>query len=129
MLISYLLAQVIGVYLVFVGLVLILRYNELRHIIIEVFNNRALIFVGGIFTLLIGLVIVLSHNIWETNWVVLITIAGWFTLLKGLAYLFLPQSTLAKLAQFLNKPGFYIAGGVASLVVGGFLAFQGFGAL
>ena len=107
MLISYIFAQIIGVYLIFVGLLLLSRYNELRHIIIECFNNRALIFISGIFMLLLGLTVVLSHNVWERSWVVLITLAGWLTLLKGVTYLFVSQIVLAKWVQFFNKKSFY----------------------
>jgi hypothetical protein len=127
--ISLFLAQIIGVYLVFIGLVLLTRYNELRHIVIEAFNNRVIIFVGGIFTLSVGLIIVLIHNTWEASPAVIITILGWLTVLKSLLYLFLPQRTLARLAQFINNRAIYVIGGILSLFVGTYLAAIGFGVL
>jgi uncharacterized membrane protein len=38
-----------------------------------------------------GLAIILSHNIWEPSWRVLVTIFGWAALIKGVTYVAFPE--------------------------------------
>jgi len=48
-------------------------------------------FVLGVITLVAGLAMVLSHNIWSGGALaVVVTLVGWSTLIKGLFFLFLP---------------------------------------
>lgn len=124
---TFFLAQVFGVYLVVVGILLLTRRTMLRSLVRDFFSNRALIFLGGAFTFLIGLMVVLSHNVWEASWVVLVTIVGWATLLKGLFYLFASPNTIECLSGMFNEKRCYVAGGIASLIMGGYLAVKGFG--
>ena len=52
-----------------------------RSAIISLENNHPIIL--GIITLLIGLPIVLLHNIWIGTLPIIVTIFGWLTVLKG----------------------------------------------
>lgn len=55
----------------------------------------------AILTIVLGLVSVLLHNVWELNWQLIITVFGWSTLLKGIHLLAFPKNTL-KLIDTLN---------------------------
>jgi uncharacterized membrane protein HdeD (DUF308 family) len=46
------------------------------------------IYLSGIIMFVAGLALVRAHNVWEKNWTVLITLAGWFLLLLGLVRMF-----------------------------------------
>jgi len=46
------------------------------------------IYLSGIIIFVAGLALVRAHNIWEKNWTLLITLAGWFLLLLGLVRMF-----------------------------------------
>jgi hypothetical protein len=55
-----------------------------------------MIFVLGAITLVAGLAMVLTHNIWSGSaLVVIVTLVGWVTLLKSLLLLFLPVAVEA----------------------------------
>ena len=46
------------------------------------------IYLSGIIMFVAGLAVVRAHHVWEKNWTVLITLAGWFLLLLGLVRMF-----------------------------------------
>jgi len=46
------------------------------------------IYLSGIIMFVAGLALVRAHNVWEKNWTLLITLAGWFLLLLGLVRMF-----------------------------------------
>ena len=65
-----------------------LKYDKL----IEDFETSSgLTYLAGIFTLIIGVLLVEYHNIWVKNWTVLITIIGWVALIKGVMLVAFPQ--------------------------------------
>lgn len=65
-------------------------------------KNAALVFFSGLLALLIGFLIVLSHNVWVANWTVIITIFGWGGIIKGIWLTVFPD-TVAKFMQAYQK--------------------------
>lgn len=45
----------------------------------------------GLFSLIIGMLILESHNTWNKDWTVLVTIIGWGATIKGILFLACPQ--------------------------------------
>lgn len=62
-----------------------------RKIADDLFSNSALIYVTGFITVIIGLLIVTYHNRWAKSWIVLITILGWLSIVKGICLIAFPQ--------------------------------------
>ena len=76
--------------------------------------------------LLLGLFVMLGHNLWTWGLPVIATVAGWLLTLKGTIYLLVPR-TLARVippADRLER-GFRIAGAV-SILLGALLAYESF---
>ncbi len=46
------------------------------------------IYLSGIIMFVAGLALLQAHNVWQKNWTVLITLAGWILLLLGLVRMF-----------------------------------------
>jgi len=85
-------------------------------------------FIVGVITLAAGLAMVLAHNIWSGGaLVVVVTVVGWVTLIKGLSFLFLSPGVEAEffLRQLHYQQLFYLYGAV-SLVLGVCLTYGGF---
>jgi len=59
--------------------------------VIEMTNDKAFVISTGYSTLLIGLVTVILHNVWVADWRIVITILGWFTLIKGIMKITFPE--------------------------------------
>ncbi len=123
---SLFLAKILGLYLIIAIAACAFRWRELKRAMEDFGRSRGLVLIGGIWALLLGLLLVVSHNIWEPNFRGVITFLGWMTLLKGLVYLFLPQS-IGKIRQkILETSLFAVLLGVFFLL-GAWLAATGFG--
>ncbi|RUR18515.1 hypothetical protein ELY21_07375 [Legionella sp. km535] len=118
------LATVIGWYLVIVGLYSLFQYEQLKSVAAEIMGQRGLFFVLAIMTLILGLLLVTSHNIWVMSWPVVITIFSWLVLISGLIRMFCPDTANKMRQSFLNNPVKMKIAAVVSLLVGLFLLFH-----
>ncbi|MFJ1267620.1 hypothetical protein ACD661_03495 [Legionella lytica] len=87
---SRFLAKAIGAYLLIVSLSMFINMNSFVSLVNEITKNEPLLFVTGFFTLIIGILLVLTHNLWVRDWRVIITLIAWLTLLKGASIIFHP---------------------------------------
>ena len=78
----------------------------------------------GTLNLLLGLFVILAHNVWTWRPPVIVTLAGWVMTFKGTAYLLLPQA-LAMVMPSDNRmqKAFKIAGAI-SILLGALLAYS-----
>ena len=90
---------------------------------IEMTDNKAFVISTGYITFLMGLVTVILHNVWVTNWEVVITILGWSTLLKGISKIGFPE-LIHKQAQRFKKRQWLSS--VFLIVLGGWLLWKSF---
>jgi hypothetical protein len=122
---SKFLAKVIGLYLMISGLWLVVQRSGLEGILQDFTQSPALVAFAGRVALLIGLLLVASHNRWRADWTVLITVVGWLVVLSGLVSLFLPD-TVAQMGQTMTLgAGFFLVYGIVGIAIGGFLAYKG----
>lgn len=103
---SLFLAKVLGLYLVIVIAACVVQWRELQKVLEDFERSRGLIVFSGAWALLLGLLLVVSHNIWELNFRGVITLLGWVTLLKGLVRLFFPRH-IGKIARKALQTPFY----------------------
>lgn len=123
---STFLAKLIGPYMVIVAIGMMLNRKSYQRIMEDFFKNPALICLGGVVALIIGLLIVLFHNVWVGSWPVIITIFGWLGLIKGTCLIILPNS-VAKLTQvYQKKTALLIVHLVIILALGILLVLRGY---
>lgn len=125
MVISMFLAQVIGLLLLAVSLAMFTQPTRFKKIIADAGAHAGLVYFMGVMSVTMGLLVVLSHNIWSDDWHVLITLFGWFLLLQGLARLFCPDR-LSKLAKRLIAGRGFLVMSLVWLVFGAILTWVGF---
>lgn len=118
------LATVLGWYLVIVSLLLLLRRDIVITALRELMQQRAVMLVVGIITLIIGLLMVISHNVWIMGWPVLVTIIAWLVLIGGLFRLFCPDTVYKIWGRIITNSEKLIICGVVSLVIGLFLLYK-----
>lgn len=70
---------------------LIVRGHSMRVVIHEFFKNPALIILAGSISLILGLLFVLAHNVWEWSWRLLVTLLSYIVLIRGIIHLYLPE--------------------------------------
>lgn len=122
--ITLFLATVIGWYLVIVSLFLIFQHEHVKSVTSEIMANRGLFFVLAIITLILGLLLVASHNLWVMGWPVVITLFSWLVLISGILRLYCPDTAFKMGRSFTNDPNRMKIAGVVFLLIGLFLLFH-----
>jgi len=122
--ISLFLATVIGWYLVITSVLLLFRHDTLKLAMADILSQRGLFMIVAIMTLILGLLLVVSHNIWVVGWPVVITLFAWLVLLSGLFRLFLPDTAMRVGQGFLRHPIKMKIVGVVFLIIGLFLLYM-----
>jgi len=122
---SIFLAQLMGVFALLMGFSMLAKRKMLISIFHELSDSRALSYILGTLMFLLGLLIILNHNVWELSPRIIITILGWVILIEGGGYLFVSKETLRKYLSFLDNRKIYyiIAGGY--LILGSYLVYFG----
>ena len=92
---SIFLAKLIGPVCLVIGLALLINRAAFRTLAGEFLNSPALMFLSGVITLLAGLAIVLTHNVWTADTRILITILGWLAVIGGVVRILAPQRAAA----------------------------------
>ena len=122
---SIFLARFFGIYVLITGLFLFSQGDIVRKALKEFYQSPALMMVSGALNLMVGLLIVLSHSVWETHWSVIITVIGYLALLRGLLRFFSPFHGKKFYEVLCGKSG-AIWTGIVLLIFGFFLAYKGF---
>ncbi|MGD2170244.1 MAG: hypothetical protein PVI40_08405 [Chlamydiota bacterium] len=123
---SIYLAKVIGLYLVFAGVSLLIFKERFKKLFKEALSNGFFINFSGFISFILGLLIVVAHPYWLGDWSVLITLFGWLLLFQGFMRVYFPLHAIAwakNLTQ--SKAGLLWVGWVA-LLVGLYLTYVGF---
>ncbi len=125
MCLSIFLAQVIGIYLFLISLAMLVHQHRFKKTMSDLLGNITLITLTGVTMLVLGLLIVVDHNIWIPDWPVLITIIGWILVLQGLMRLFVPDAFI-KMAKDMQGKIIYTLGCWVRLFIGIYLIWAGF---
>jgi len=124
--VSILLAQVIGLYMVLEGLVMLTQRKFILNIVDDMSNHKALMYAVGAMLTILGLLIVLNNNIWEASWRILPTIIGWLMLIKGVAIFFVPKIVIKRAKRFAKNRNMAVLVGIVVLAIGAYLVYVGF---
>ena len=122
------LSRLIGLYCLVCGLAMIVHKQAYLDAVAKLTSNPPAIFCLSLFTVIAGLAMVLAHNVWSKCLpVVIVTIVGWLTLIKGFVYLLLPAKWLGAFSQeALNSGTYFYSATVIVLVLGAYLTYEGF---
>lgn len=124
--ISLFLAKVIGLCFILFAISMFTAKSYYFSVMKHLAKDPAIPILAGSINLIIGVLLVVSHNVWQMNWTVLITLIGWLTLIRGFALLTLPNKMLAMAAQFSERKTAYKVSLVVVFIVGIILCYYGF---
>ena len=85
------LASIFGPFLSIMGLWALMYSDNMMKICNSVKNSPAALYFNGVMNFLIGIFIVNQYNVWMMDIYFLITLLGWFAIVRGVAALFVPQ--------------------------------------
>jgi uncharacterized protein YjeT (DUF2065 family) len=123
---SLILAQVLGIVFFVLGFGLVCNAKRYKKMYQDLIKNDGFVFFAAVFALIVGTTLVLTHNIWETHWSVIITILGWIALLEGFILAVFPEQTVKMATGIINKKTMFIVAGIGYMVFGGVLIYFGF---
>ena len=90
------LAKFWGWYLIIFFLILSFNPKRIKQIFTDLKDEKFLIITSFI-AIMVGLINILFHNIWEPSWRLIITLLGWISLFIGLALFIFPNRTIPSL--------------------------------
>ncbi|MCX6733857.1 MAG: hypothetical protein NTX63_03505 [Candidatus Peregrinibacteria bacterium] len=122
---SLFLAKALGLYMAIACFGLLVN-SKARKAIIHAFEDEGQIVLSGITALVLGILIVISHNVWVYDWRVIITLSGWAALLKGVARIYFAEYTKKWLKSGITS-FWYTFGLVFATALGAYLTCKGFG--
>lgn len=124
--VSRFLSKVIGIYLIIVSLSIIVNFPQFAIYLNDLLNNVSIMFITGFFTLILGILMVVSHNVWQWNWRLLITILSWVTLIKGSTLIFYPHFIDKATILFIQNSTMAYIAAIIDLFLGILLMYFGF---
>lgn len=123
---TILLSKVFGIYLLVGGLAYMVRRKYFMAVVHDFVSDRALRMILAVAELVAGLFLVLSHNMWDSWPERIVSFAGWMIVVEGVFYLFMPESVIKKVLKVFNTRGWYVVGGIVSILLGIYLVNFGF---
>ena len=94
---SIFLAKFWGWYLLIFFFILSVNPKRIKQVFDDLYDQKFLI-VTAFLAIIIGLLNIIFHNIWELNYKLIITLIGWTSLFMGLALYAFPKRTVSFLA-------------------------------
>ncbi|MGE3920581.1 MAG: hypothetical protein AB7F64_06520 [Gammaproteobacteria bacterium] len=108
---SHFYAKLIGYYFIIVALCMFLNPKNMRFFITEMQQNKSLVMFTGAISILFGLIIVLTHNLWF-GWPIVITLLGYISVIRGIVRLCFTD-WLAQLApRFTENKPYYVTSSI-----------------
>jgi hypothetical protein len=123
---SRFLAKALGIYLLIVSVATLANMEHFIQMVDALLSNAPLMFVTGFFTLILGILFVLSHNIWQWDWRLMITIFAWMTLLKGASIILYPQLISVASMLFIQDTMSVYISAILDAILGVLLCYFGF---
>lgn len=124
--ISKFLSKVIGLYEIIISIAILTNMQQFTASIQGLMNNDPLMLYIGCMTVIMGILLVVSHNLWEWSWRVLVTIVAWIVLLKGIGILVFPHTMDQITLYFITNSNFAHSVAVFELFLGLLFCYFGF---
>lgn len=125
---SMTLAKIVGLAMAVGGVSLLRHPQYYKKLMRECWTSKFMPLLSGYMALIVGAILVTGHNVWEgAPWVIIITIIGWLSLIKGVLLLVAPRSLFKLSKSLINSSGYYKVASLVYLVLGVYLLYIAFG--
>ena len=83
------------------------------------------ILLSGLIALVIGIVVVINHNIWDTPLAAFVSLIGWLSIGKGILLIVFPK-TVDKIGDAIAKSYWFKSAAIAYSVAGAYITYLAF---
>lgn len=87
---SLFLAEFWGWYLIVFFIILMINTRRIKQMY-EYIKDEKLLFVISFIAIIIGIGNIITHNLWTSDWRIVITLFGWIALFKGIIFFSYPK--------------------------------------
>ncbi|KTD62061.1 hypothetical protein [Legionella spiritensis] len=115
-LLSLLMAQIFGFYFLIIAIVMITRPRYYSSILTNLKDCRVTAFAAATFSLFIGLLLVITHNIWVFESEVIITIVAWLILIQSILWLSIPEKMMVWSHWYYSGVRYYITAIIMGII-------------
>lgn len=130
MALTFFFAQFLGLLMIVLSASLFIHPKTYASILAAYRADRSAIYPFTFTGLVIGILIVLLHNVWNGGLLpILVSLIGWLIFLKCVALLVLPASVMNKMLKPFGSRRTYTIVAVIFLIVGLYLLLAGFGTI
>ena len=105
---SFMIAKVLGLWMIILSIAMIGKREYFRRVFKHLGDERVADFVFASMLTFLGLVLVCFHNYWTMNLLLLVTIACWMVLLKGLFWLTFPEWSFKFSAKLVDSRWYWV---------------------
>lgn len=124
---TYFYAELLGIIILILALAMVMNKRGMLTMMYEVADSRPVIFIAGFMSMFVGLIVVLTHNVWSGGALAFfVTLIGWGFLLKGASCFFFPHGSYKKLMHTIKFEQIYYPYAFLALLIGIFLTYYGF---
>lgn len=122
---SLLLAKVIGLTLIFTSSALLINKKNID-LLFSLYGQTTAIFITGFLETVLGILLVLKHNVWTLDFRVIITIIGWILLVRGVGRIFFPDKSMQMVSKFKKNKTIFTPLLLFVFLIGAYLTYKGF---
>jgi len=125
---TLILARIIGPLLLAMGLAVVIRPSTFVGVVDAFAADAVTPLTWGFLALLLGLVVLAFHRLWNTWSDIAITVIGVISVVRGLILIFIPTQAIAVARDLLGTaPTVVMLGGLVTALLGAWLAYTGYG--
>lgn len=118
------LAQLIGPTMLAVGLGIFFSRSYYEKVYRHLENETLAVLMGGIAALVIGILMVLNHNVWTSLLASIVTLVGWLSIVKGLLLIIVPKR-VDKIGDWMaGKSGWFTFAALLYTLIGAYVTYM-----
>jgi len=123
---SIMFARFIGPVMLVAAMSMLLDRKAIRAVGEDFMNSPALIYLAGVLTLTMGIAIITFHNIWTTDWRIVITLFGCIAIVSGVFRMTVPTKVKQLGDWMLDTKMIVRSAALLNGLMGAFLTYKGF---
>jgi hypothetical protein len=109
-------AQTIGFYLLVMAIIMLARADYYRDKLTQMKSGSSSVIVMASMGLILGIIIIFTHNVWIFETEVLITLVGWALVVKSICWLSIPERMTNITHKLYAGPMYYVAVVIAGAI-------------